>query len=535
MQAKFVWWKHGVIYHIYPRSFYDSNNDGIGDLQGIIKKLSYLVELGIDAIWLSPIYESPMIDFGYDVSDFKSISIEYGSINDFKELIDKAHQFGIKIIMDLIMNHTSNKHPWFIESSSSLTNSKRDWYIWKESNNNNKPNNWLSAIGKSAWELDKTTNQYYLHSFFKEQPDLNWRNNEMQEAFFNDIKYWLNIGVDGFRLDVVNFIVKDLKFRNNPIFMWINLFQKHIYNRNRPKSYKIIKKLRKLVNEHNDKVLIGEIYVFPPGDSKTAASYLNNKKGLNLTFDFSLIFKKWGAKSYYKYLENWYNNIPKKSWPCNVLSNHDLNRAFNRGLFDIKNEEKAKISAVFILTIKGTPFIYYGDEIGMINGKIKKSEIKDPLGKKYWPFYKGRDKSRTPMQWNSEYYSGFTCSKPWLPINHDFKEKNVENQKSQEKSILALYISIIKLRKKYPSLSMGSFIPLHKGENGIISYYRVYKNEKLFVILNFTNKNKKININSSLKNILYSTHREISTIDSLSKFLVFPYEAIILNSNEAFN
>ena len=530
IKEQFVWWKHGVIYHIYPRSFYDSNNDGIGDIQGIIQKLDYLKDLGIDAIWLSPIYESPQYDFGYDISDYYSIDPIFGVMDDFETLLQECHNRNIRLIMDLIMNHTSNQHAWFKESASSLTNPKRDWYIWKDSKNGNVPNNWISATGSKAWEYDDQTNQYYLHSFFKEQPDLNWRNEEMREAFFNEIRFWLDLGVDGFRLDVINFIIKDKKFRDNPVFMGVPFLQKHLYNRNRPKSYKIVKKLRKLIDEYDNRMILGEIYVMPPGDAETAASYLaSGDKGLNLAFDFSLIFKRWSASAYYKCIKRWYKHIPTDGWPCNVLSNHDLNRSYNRALFGSNNNEKAKICAVLLLTIKGTPFIYYGEEIGMQNGEIEKKDIQDPLGKKFWPIYKGRDKARTPMQWNANINAGFSNNKPWLPLNSDYKLKNVELQDIQIDSVLKVYKNIIKLRKKYSALVYGDWKPIEKGENGIMAYYRIFDKENLLIILNFRNSYNSINIDVvCFHKILFSTHREIDKVYLESTLSIFPYEALIL-------
>ena len=254
-----IWWKHGVVYHIYVRSFADSNHDGIGDIPGIIGKLNYLADLGVDAIWLSPVFASPNVDFGYDVSDFNSISPDYGTMDDFIQLVNEAHNLGIRIILDIIMNHTSDQHPWFTESRSSLTNPKRDWYIWQDGKSGNLPNNWKSATGGSAWKFDPLTNQYYLHSFFEEQPDLNWRNQELSDAFFGIFQFWLDLGVDGFRLDVVNFIVKDKKFRDNPVFPMFPFLQQPVYTRNRSRSFKIVKDLRKLMDGYEDKMTVGEI------------------------------------------------------------------------------------------------------------------------------------------------------------------------------------------------------------------------------------------------------------------------------------
>lgn len=498
----FVWWKHGVIYHIYPRSFYDTNNDGIGDLAGVIEKIPYLKELGIDAVWLSPIYPSPFKDSGYDISDYTAIDKDYGDLADFRLLLNKAHESGIKLIMDLVMNHTSDQHPWFIESSSSVDNPKRDWYIWGQPKNGQVPNNWKSVFGKSAWQFDEQTQSYYLHSFFKEQPDLNWRKKAMRKQFFKEIEFWLNLGVDGFRLDVINMIGKDRKLRNNPS-LWRLLFTNtHWFNRNRPRSYKITRKLRKLLDYYPDKVLIGEIYNPPPGDAKLVASYLGNgKDSLHMAFDFSLFFKRWDAKVFYKSIAKLQKEIPAKAWPCYVLSNHDLSRGVNR--FGKNKYQKAKIAALLLLTLRGTPFIYYGEEIGMSNISLKRSAMVDPLGIKYWPFYKGRDRSRSPMQWDASKNAGFSYHQPWLPVNENHAFVNVEDQLDEPESILNLYKSLIKLRKQYRSLQKGKWQPFIKGEDQIIAYYRSYKKEKLLIVLSFSAKVKILKLpKGKFKNIL---------------------------------
>ncbi len=530
---EWVWWKHGVIYHIYPRSFCDSNDDGIGDINGIICKLDYLKQLGVDAIWLSPIYKSPNIDFGYDVSDYRAINPEYGDLEDFKNLLEIAHSKNIKIIMDMIMNHTSNQHPWFIESSSSLDNSKRDWYIWKSDKKRKVPNNWKSSFGNSAWQFDAKTKEYYLHSFFKEQPDLNWRNKEMLKAFFEEIKFWLEMGVDGFRLDVINMIIKDKKYRNNPLNINIPFLQEHKYSRNRKKSLEIVKKLRKLVDKYNDKVLIGEIYVMPPGNAELSARYLaDGEKGIHLAFDFSLMFQKWNAYNYYQCIKKWIKSIPNNGWLCNVLSNHDLKRSINRNPLRTNQIEKAKIEAVLLLTLKGTPFIYYGEEIGMKNTIISYQNIKDPLGKRFWPLYNGRDGSRTPMQWNSDTFAGFSKVKPWLPVNKNYKKINVLNQKNDENSLFNLYLKLIKLRKKYPSLYKGGFIPFKKGKKGFLVFTKYFDDEKLTIALNFTSKKKSIKLEEKKKwEILLSTHSVKEGILFDKQLIIAPYEAIIYKIN----
>ncbi|MFY0650842.1 MAG: alpha-glucosidase [Cyclobacteriaceae bacterium] len=525
-----VWWKHGVIYHVYTKSFYDSNGDGIGDLQGIIQKLDYIASLGVDAIWLSPIYESPMQDSGYDVSDYKSINSVFGTISDFKELLFECHARDIRVIMDMIMNHTSIEHPWFKKSRSSKHHPKRNWYIWKEGKNGGPPNNWKSVFGGSSWQYDETTGQYYLHSFLKEQPDLNWRNKQLRNAFFKEIKYWLDLGVDGFRLDAINMIGKDKRFRNNPgILGLLNLGNK-LLNRNAPRSHKIVRKLRELIDSYDDKMIVGEIFAPPPGNATVAASYLGDGKNqLHMAFDFTLIFKRWSASHYYSAIENWYKQIPKKGWPSFVFSNHDLFRSKNRLGVGKDKEEKTKIMAVLLLTLRGTPFLYYGEELGMENIKLSKKHIVDPLGKKYWPLFAGRDIARSPMQWTDERYAGFSTSEPWLPVHKNFEDINLKTLEADQDSILNLYKKLIALRKEYPSLSMGDWKPIIKGENGLISYYRIYQNRKIQIILNFTSQKKKYQNGKEVfwKILLSSKRSTYEEVDS-KNFEILPYEGVIL-------
>ncbi len=524
-----IWWKHGVIYHIYPRSFQDSNGDGVGDIQGIIRRLSYLKGLGIDGIWISPMYKSPMIDFGYDVTSYREIDPVFGTMADFRELLEKAHAEGIRIILDMILNHTSDQHPWFIESSSSPDNPKRNWYIWKEGTRGGPPNNWKSAMGGSGWTFDERTGQYYLHSFFKEQPDLNWRNPELSEAFFNEMKFWLDMGVDGFRLDVINMIAKDKKFRDNPVFFGIQALQRHVYTRNRKRSITIVTQIRKLFDQYENTAAIGEVYVSPPGDARIAARYLaNGDNGIHLAFDFSLIFSVWNAYSYYKCIKEWYDRIPERGWPCNVFSNHDLFRNIDRIPWRIHREEKAKVAATLLLTLRGTPFIYYGEEIGMHNGSIRKRHIRDPLGKRYWPLFKGRDKARTPMQWNEESGGGFTTGYAWLPLNMDTFSRNVREQESEPASLLNHYRCLIKIRKSSEALQKGSWIPILNGQQGILSYFRNTDKERILIVLNFTRNQKTVSLpEHTYGEVLSSTHRIPEEFNYFQAMVIAPFEATV--------
>ncbi len=524
------WWKYGVVYQIYPRSFYDSNGDGIGDIPGVIEKLDYLSHLGVDAIWLSPVNTSPMFDFGYDISNYNEIDPVFGTMSDYRTLIDESHTRGIHVIMDLVLNHTSHLHPWFVESRSSTDNPKRDWYIWDKGDGGRPPNNWISIFGSSAWKYDSSTGEYYYHSFMEEQPDLNWRNPGLKEAMFDMIRFWLDLGVDGFRLDVINLLIKDLKLRNNPVRFGIPLFQKNKYNRNRKELHGLLREVRKILDQYNDTMSVGEIFMPPPGEPELSAGYLGSGEDeLHLAFDFSLIFRLWSARSYYKCIERWMNAIPVNGWPCHVLSNHDQPRSMWRYNWGNEGGKRSPVAAALLLTLKGTPFIYYGEEIGMKNSRIGRKDIQDPFGKKFWPLFRGRDSSRTPMQWSPENNGGFTVGRSWLPVGVDYKTINVKNQMEDKFSLLNFYRDLIEIRKQKKALQQGDWVPVMKGYNGIIAYYRVFGEEVIFVALNFTGKIKNINIHNRAqwKNLL-STHKSLHTHYTNLKFSLDPYEATII-------
>ncbi len=524
------WWKTGVIYQIYPRSFYDSSGDGVGDIKGITEKLDYLSWLGVDAIWLSPVNRSPMYDFGYDISDYYDIDEAYGTLGDFHTLIKRSHEQGIKIIMDLVVNHTSHLHKWFVESRSSKDSSKRDWYIWHKGKNGRPPNNWKSSFGGSAWELDPHTGEYYLHSFLKEQPDLNWRNAEMRRAIYRMMRHWLDAGIDGFRLDVVNWFVKDDRFRNNPFTIKPLNPERHKYDRNRPEVHRYIREIRSVVDEYEGRMTVGEVFTLPPGDPALSASFLGNGTDeLHLAFDFSIMYRLWGARSFYKCLKRWASAIPETGWQCNVLSNHDQPRSRSRFMGGADSEKRARVAAVFLLTIKGTPFLYYGEELGMKNTRLGRGEIVDPLGKRYWPVYSGRDCSRTPMLWSGKTSAGFTSGKPWLPVDSDYKTINVRAQSADKYSILNLYRNMIRLRKKHSALNCGDFVPVMKGFNGVLAYFRTDENETFFIALNFTSKEKRIHAaNPAQWRVMLSTHRTHFEHSTSLNFTLAPYEATVI-------
>lgn len=539
------WWKEAVIYQIYPRSFKDSNGDGIGDLRGVIEKLDYLAgspdSLGIDAIWLSPVYPSPMFDFGYDISNYEDIDPTFGDLNTFKELLREAHARGIRIIMDLVVNHTSHLHPWFLDSRSSKNSPKRDWYIWKDSVDGRPPNNWLGTFGGLAWEFDKRTGQYYYHSFLKEQPDLNWRNPEVEEAVFQMIRFWLDLGVDGFRLDVVNLYVKDAFFRNNESYFMKGPrpFDKqvHVYDRDRPEMHGILRRLRKLLDSYPDKrMAVGEVMQDFPGNVFLPATYCGRNDELHLAFNFMFLFSSWEAKSFYQIIKDFESALGDDNWPNYTLSNHDFPRHISRYAKKKETLPRAKVAAAMLLTLKGTPFLYYGEEIGMERQKVPRKRIQDPVGKKYWPFHPGRDPERIPMPWDDSENSGFSIGEPWLPIYEEFEEVNVQNQVQDNSSLFHVYKRLLELRKQRKSLRRGNQ-KIHLSENQKVLFYkRKEGKEETYIFLNFTNESVETIYPRKweLNRILFSSAPRPSFLKEKAdenRLLIYPNEAILFSKD----
>ncbi len=537
------WWKDAVVYQIYPRSFQDSNGDGIGDLQGIIERLDYLNgkedSLGIDAIWLSPIYPSPMVDFGYDISDYHNIDPIFGDMYTFKLLLKECHKRNIKVIMDLVINHTSDKHPWFLESRSSLDNPKRDWYIWKKGVNGKVPNNWMAAFGGKGWEWDKTTEEYYFHGFTVEQPDLNWRNPEVRNEILKMIRFWLDLGVDGFRLDVVNYYFKDDQFRDNPSHFF-NGFreyerQDHIYDRNLPETHEFLQEFRELLDSYDgDRMSVGEVYMHPPGYAELPASFYGlEKKELHMAFNFSFLFCKWDTRSFKKVIQDWESNLKEDMWPNYTLSNHDQKRHITRYEKGKETPLRAKISAIMLLTLRGTPFLYYGEELGMNSDSIPRKFIQDPLGIKYWPLFPGRDNCRQPMCWNTEQNFGFSNYTPWLPISKNGSTTNVETESKNPQSLLNIYKRLILLRKKEKALRRGNQKLLFIANEKILAYQRTYKDEKILILLNFTTEETRFFSGGEIPGfdrgkVLFSTNRKEESYFDLNIIALLPYEGIII-------
>jgi alpha-glucosidase len=532
MTEDFLWWRDGIIYQIYPRSFADSNGDGIGDLSGITNKIDYLADLGIDAIWLSPIFPSPDIDFGYDVSDYQDIDSKYGSMSDFVSLLEAAHSRNIRIVLDLVLNHTSDQHPWFQQSRQSKDNPYRDWYLWHDGKfNRNVPNNWQSRFGGSGWTLDEATNQYFFHMFSKEQPDLNWRNPDVHQAILNMVDFWLKKGVDGFRLDVFNAYFKDPQYKSNPNKPGLAGFdrQKHIYDIDQPEMMPLLAEFRKLLNSYPERYAIGETFM---ATAARAASY-SNDNALHATFDFSFLEQRYKPKGFYQSIQQWENLLADRSWPNYVLNNHDVSRSATRYVRGEK-DDRLKVLAAMLLTLRGTPFLYYGEEIGMRDIPIhKKSDIQDPVGKHYWPFYKGRDGCRSPMQWNNRQYGGFSEHLPWLPLHENYVTRNVQNQELLPDSLLNFYKKLIRIRKQNPALQSGMYLPLTYDPRRLLAYIRQTSDQVVIVALNFNRRKAGLVLSSSLLrndwNLLISTHRDQLPVVENRIIKLEGYEVLILS------
>jgi len=480
-----TWWEHGIIYEIYARSFQDSNRDGIGDLNGIRSRLDYLCWLGVNAIWITPIYPSPMKDFGYDVADYCGIDPVFGTLQDFDRLLNEAHQCGLKLILDFVPNHTSDQHPWFRESRSSRNNPKRDWYIWRAAKpDGSPPNNWVSNFGGTAWERDAATGQYYYHAFLKAQPDLNWRNPEVRAAMHNVLRFWLDRGVDGFRVDVLWHLMKDPEFRDNPPNPAYEPHQPEIdkylqlYSADHPDIHSIVQEIRKVIDSYKDRVLIGEIYL---PIERLVAYYGKDVGEAHLPFNFQLLQTPWNARRIASVIAEYDGVIPEAHWPNWVLGNHDKPRIAARiGL------PQARVAAILLLTLRGTPTLYYGDEIGMAEISIPLEFVKDPWERNEPGLGLGRDPQRTPMQWDSSPHAGFTTGTPWLPVSPDSESCNVDCLAKEQESILSLYRRLISYRQQNHALTIGRYRPLAvTGSDDLLCYERSVGPARAIVLLNF--------------------------------------------------
>ncbi len=528
------WWKEGVFYQIYPRSFKDSNGDGIGDLNGIREKLDYFSWLGIDALWICPFFKSPMVDFGYDISDYTDVDPIFGNLDDFKALLHEAHKRNIRIIIDQVYNHTSDKHPWFIESKSSRNNSKSDWYLWRSPKSNGEPpNNWVSLFSgekaESAWTWDENRKQYYLHLFAKEQPDLNWQNEGLRRAIYDSMKFWLDIGVDGFRFDAASHFYKAIE---NNIIKGPQI-KKSLFESSRdeyywdpftarPQTLLEIENIRRFMDSYPEKVSIGEV----SSDMGLCLYLMFTIPGrfniaFNIDFLEKLSFDAANIRALSETLDKFFGT---RAWPSYVTGNHDNRRILSRmaGEMHVDFEDKKKISKLFatlLLTLRGTPFIYYGEELGMEDTYIPRDRVMDPWGKALWP-KPGRDPSRTPMQWDSSKFSGFSDFEPWLPVNENKVDVNVEKEMNDPNSVLNFYKKLLQMRKNYESLRTGSmeFLDI---DNDLLAYKRD-GDITIAIVLNFSNGSKLIDTNKLSGKIVMSNYpdhvlkpKEIRPFESL--------------------
>ena len=535
---KYLWWQTGVIYQIYPRSFMDASGDGIGDLPGITQRLDYLSNtLGVDAVWLSPIYPSPMHDFGYDVADYCDINPTFGTLADFDILLAEMHKRGMKMILDLVPNHTSSEHKWFLESRSSRDNPKRDWYVWRDpAPDGGVPNNWLSYFGGPAWEFDETTGQYYLHLFVKQQPDLNYRNPEVVQELLNTMRFWLDKGVDGFRVDVIGLMMKDPDFRDEPLNPnWDGVYPQarlsHIYTENLPDVHGLIRQMREVLDSYNERMMVGETYV--PNDMLMKYYGTPEKREIHLPFNFQLILAKWKAAGVRKMVDDYEAVLPPDAWPNWVLGNHDQHRLATRvGL------SQARVANMLLLTLRGTPTCYYGDELGMENVPIPAHKIQDPpaVNQPEIAHIVGRDPERTPMQWDDSVNAGFAAadvSELWLPLAPDYKEKNVARELEDPRSFLNYYRKLVATRKESPALVVGGYrsietSPAETKENCFV-YERQADGQRMIVALNFSGQEQKLNLaGMGTGKVILSTMMDREDEVDLSDLTLRPNEGCII-------
>jgi alpha-glucosidase len=477
------WWQSGVIYQVYLRSFMDSDGDGVGDLKGLRSRLDYLQWLGVDALWLTPFYPSPMCDWGYDITDHTAIDPVYGTLADFDELLAEIHRRGIKLIIDFVPNHTSDQHPWFLESRSSRTSPKRDWYIWRDPRDGGPPSNWLSGFGGNSWKFDERTQQYYFHACMPEQPDLNWRNPDVREAMYGVMRFWLDRGVDGFRVDAADRLLEDERLRDdppNPAYtpgLPPDKRQTPAYSRNQPESRGAFSEMGAVCSEYGDKLLIGEVHV-PTGQLN--AFYSSDENKIDVPFNFSLLATPWEAIPLRSAIDMYVALLEPSDWPNWVLGNHDTSRVASR-----IGRAQARVAAVLLLTLRGTPVMYYGDELGMLDVPIPPEEIKDPHGQRVPGHSLGRDPERTPMQWDGTPNAGFTEGTPWLPVSKDADRVNVADQHRDPTSILNLYRSLLKLRTQEPVLVLGEYAPV-ESPAGTLAYLRMRDEKQILIAANLT-------------------------------------------------
>lgn len=503
-----AWWKHGVIYQVYPRSFVDSNGDGVGDLAGLIDRLAYLGPgpggLGVDALWLSPIYPSPGLDGGYDISDHSTIDPVFGTEADFDRLVAEAHRLGIRIILDLVLNHTSDRHPWFVASRAGRLGPHADWYIWRDPAGVSRrgrpvpPNNWMSFFGGSAWTFEPARGQFYLHTFLPEQPDVNWRAAGLRNAQLQVIRSWLDRGVDGFRLDVFNAFLKDPLLRSNPIRGWRRRpwdRQIHRYDKDDSDLPELLSEVRAIVDARPGRMTVGELF---EGDPSLASRYATDR---HLVFDFRLLEQPWSARAYRAAIQEREDAFGSDRWPTVVLSNHDRSRTASRLANRGRDPDAiARAAATILLTLRGTPFLYYGEELGMGDVAIPRAEIQDPPARRAgltFPWW-NRDQCRSPMPWTSGLAAGFTTGRPWLRLAPDSQTRNVERQDSDADSVLATYRRLLDARRRIPALHAGDQVIVTASAPSVLSYLRRTATSLALVVVNFGRRPATVSLRSGM-------------------------------------
>ncbi len=531
-----LWWQTGIIYQIYPRSFQDTTGDGIGDLPGILQRLDYVRSLNVKCLWLSPINPSPMKDFGYDVADYSAVDPVYGTLEDFDRLLAAAHERGLKLILDLVPNHTSDQHAWFMESRSSRNSPKRDWYIWRDpAPDGGPPNNWTSFFGGPAWTFDKATDQYYLHQFVREQPELNYRNPAVMEAMLGEMRFWLDRGVDGFRVDVIWLMIKDAELRDEPSdpnWDGVNPHFKlqHIYTQDQPEVHEVIRRMRALLDEYDDRMMVGEIYL----PNKQLMDYYGAAfDECHLPFNFQLIDSPWNCQTVRSLVDQYEADLPPGAWPNWVLGNHDKHRLSTR-----VGPDQARVANMLLLTLRGTPTCYYGDELGMANVRIPPEFLQDPqaVNQPEIADIVGRDPARTPMQWDASPNAGFAAEgvQTWLPLADDYRTRNVAVQSADPTSMLSYYRALTALRESSPALVLGDYKSIETGKDEVYAYLRTAKTnggeQRYLVVLNFGAATHRLDLSSLGKNaeILLSTNMLSKGAVPLRRLYVSPNEGMIL-------
>ncbi|SDL20307.1 alpha-glucosidase [Modicisalibacter muralis] len=499
MQDNTFWWRGGVIYQIYPRSFMDSNGDGIGDLPGITAKLDYVAELGVDGIWLSPFFTSPMKDFGYDISDYRDVDPMFGSLDDFKALLARAHELGLKVIIDQVISHTSDQHAWFQESRQDRDNAKADWFVWADPKpDGTPPNNWLSVFGGPAWTFDPRRRQYYLHNFLSSQPDVNFHSSEARQAQLDGMRFWLKLGVDGFRLDTVNFYYHDAELRNNPAvpsgesktlgapdanpYTW----QRHQYDISRPENLSFLQQLRALMDEFPGATTVGEI-----GDDKPLermAEYTAGGDKLHMAYTFDLLNTPHSAAYIREVIER-FQRLAGDAWPCWALSNHDVMRSRTRWGEREDPYAYPLVTLAMLLSLRGSVCLYQGEELGLPEAEVPYERIQDPYGKVLWPDFKGRDGCRTPMPWNDAAQAGFSSVEPWLPVDPRHRELAVARQHDDPASLLNGVRRLLNFRRAHPALFDGALELIDVG-NELLGFTRAHDDERLLCVFNLSGETR---------------------------------------------